>query len=58
MRAGGATALAEAGGSPHIIQATGRWASETSQIYIRKSPELIQALIFANPVPQPATQTT
>lgn len=47
MRGGGATALAEAGVSPHIIQATGRWASETFQIYIRKSPVLIQALIWA-----------
>jgi hypothetical protein len=49
MRAGGATTVAEAGVSPHIIQATGRWASETFQIYSRKSPVLIQALIWAKP---------
>ena len=31
LRAGGATALAESGAAPHIIQAAGRWASETFQ---------------------------
>jgi len=34
MRAGGATSLAEAGVSPHIIQAIGRWKSDTWQIYV------------------------
>ncbi|KAJ7918068.1 hypothetical protein B0H13DRAFT_2321718 [Mycena leptocephala] len=29
MRAGGATALAEDGAPPHVIQASGRWASNT-----------------------------
>ena len=29
MRAGGATALAEAGVLPNLIQAAGRWTSET-----------------------------
>lgn len=45
MRAGGATALAVAGAAPHVIQAAGRWASETFQVYIRKNPILLQALI-------------
>jgi hypothetical protein len=47
MRAGGATALAEDGAAPHIIQASGRWASDTFQIYIRKHPALLQALLHA-----------
>ncbi|KAJ3889116.1 hypothetical protein GG344DRAFT_52308, partial [Lentinula edodes] len=45
MRAGGATALAEDGAPPHVIQAAGRWASETFQIYIRKHPILLQAML-------------
>jgi hypothetical protein len=45
MRAGGATALAEDGAPPHIIQASGRWASDTFQIYIRKHPALLQAML-------------
>jgi hypothetical protein len=40
MRAGGATALAEDGAPPHIIQAAGRWPSDTFQIYIRNHPVL------------------
>jgi hypothetical protein len=51
MRAGGATALAEAGVAPYIIQATGRWASVTFQIYIRKNPVVLQALLYGRPVP-------
>jgi len=47
MRAGGATALAESGAPPSIIQATGRWASEAFWIYIRKNPTLIQGLLHA-----------
>ena len=47
MRAGGATALAEHGAPPSIIQATGRWASEAFWIYIRKNPTLIQGLLHA-----------
>lgn len=44
LRAGGATALAE--GVPlHIIQAAGRWASDTFHIYIRKHPILRIAFI-------------
>ena len=49
MRAGGATALAEAGVSPDIIQAIGHWSSETWRIYVRKNPVLIQALLFPSP---------
>lgn len=45
MRAGGATALAEDGAPPHVIQASGRWASNTFQIYIRKHPALLQAML-------------
>jgi hypothetical protein len=51
MRAGGATALAETGVAPHIIQAIGRWASSTFQIYIRKNPVILQALLYGRPVP-------
>ncbi|KAF7973478.1 hypothetical protein HWV62_15084, partial [Athelia sp. TMB] len=46
LRAGGATALAEAGVPAHIIQAIGRWASETFQIYIRQHPVLLAALMY------------
>ncbi|RDB15380.1 hypothetical protein Hypma_004641 [Hypsizygus marmoreus] len=46
MCAGGATHLTEQGVAPSIIQAIGRWATDTFQIYIRKSPVLIQALLF------------
>ncbi|KAJ7044839.1 hypothetical protein C8F04DRAFT_1207029 [Mycena alexandri] len=49
MRAGGATRLAEAGALPHVIQAAGRWASDTFQIYIRKNPILLQGLIYGRP---------
>jgi hypothetical protein len=52
MRAGGATALAEDGVLPHMIQAIGRWASNTFQIYIRKNPILLQALLFGHPCHQ------
>ncbi|KAF9034567.1 putative retroelement protein [Panaeolus papilionaceus] len=44
MRAGGATALAELGIPPHLIQATGRWSSDAWKIYIRKHPLLLAAL--------------
>lgn len=46
MRSGGATSLAEHGTPPHLIQAIGRWASSAFQIYIRKNPVLLQALLF------------
>jgi hypothetical protein len=48
LRAGGATALAEAGIPPHIIQAIGRWASAAFQIYIRQHPVLLAALLFGH----------
>ena len=47
MRAGGATALAEHGVSPAIIQASGQWASEAFRVYIRKNPTLLQGLVHA-----------
>jgi hypothetical protein len=47
MRAGGATALAEHGISPAIIQAAGRWASEAFLVYIRKNPTLLQGFLYA-----------
>ena len=46
MRAGGATALAEAGTAPSLIQAMGRWSSDTWQSYIRKHPVLLHGLLF------------
>jgi integrase len=45
LRSGGATALAIAGVPPDRIQAIGRWSSNTFQIYIRKNPVLLQALL-------------
>ncbi|KAJ3871757.1 hypothetical protein F5051DRAFT_340405 [Lentinula edodes] len=45
MRAGGATAMAEDGAPPQAIQAAGRWASETFQIYIRKNPFVLNAML-------------
>jgi hypothetical protein len=53
MRAGGATSLAENGVPPHLIQAIGRWASSTFQIYIRKNPVLLQALLFGRAAHDP-----
>ena len=48
LHAGGATALAQAGIPPHIIQAIGRWASDTFQIYIRHHLVLLTTLLFSN----------
>ena len=48
LRAGGATALAQAGIPPHIIQAIGHWASNTFQIYIHHHPILLAALLFSS----------
>ena len=48
MRASGATALAEHGVSPAIIQASGRWASKAFLVYIRKNPTLLQGFLHAN----------
>jgi hypothetical protein len=49
LRSGGATALALVGVCDDLIQAIGRWASETFCIYIRKHPVLLQALIRGKP---------
>lgn len=46
LRAGGATALAESGIPTHLIQAIGRWSSNTFQIYIRQHPVLLAALLY------------
>lgn len=46
MRAGGATSLAERGVAPNLIQAAGRWTSETFNRYVRKSPFLFEALLI------------
>jgi len=46
MRAGGATALAEAGVAPNLIQTAGRWTSETFNRYVRKNPFLFEALLI------------
>jgi hypothetical protein len=53
LRAGGATSLAEAGIPPEVIRGIGRWASDAFQIYIRKNPVLLQAMLFGRPVHQP-----
>ena len=45
MRAGEATTLAEAGTPPNLIQAAGRWSSDTFNRYIRKSPFLFESLL-------------
>jgi hypothetical protein len=55
MRTGGATSLAEAGVAPSVIQAIGRWASITFQIYIWKNPILLQALLFGRPAHEPTS---
>jgi integrase len=49
MRAGGATSLAEHGVPPSLIQLIGRWSSDAFFIYMRKSPVLIQALLYSGP---------
>jgi hypothetical protein len=53
MCAGGATSLAENCVPPHLIQAVGRWASPAFQIYIRKNPVLLQALLFGHAAHNP-----
>ena len=55
MWAGRATSLAEAGVPPHIIQATGCWASNTFHIYIWKNPIFLHAMLFGCPAHQQAT---
>lgn len=52
MRAGGATALAEAGVPDDRIQAMGRRKSDAFKAYIRKNPVLLHALILGRPLLQ------
>jgi hypothetical protein len=47
MRAGGATALAEAGVPPDLIQGISQWSSEAFKIYIHCYPTLLAALLFS-----------
>ena len=51
LRAGGATALAEAGIPAHMIQAIGRWSSDAFQIYIRRHPVLLASLLYGSRSP-------
>ncbi|KIK62602.1 hypothetical protein GYMLUDRAFT_164754 [Collybiopsis luxurians FD-317 M1] len=41
-------ALAEDGAAPHVIQAIGRWSSETFQIYIHHHPVILHAFLNAH----------
>ena len=45
MCAGGATALAECGTAPMLIQTTRRWTSDTFNHYVHKNPFLFEALL-------------
>ena len=47
MRSGGATALAVAGVPASQIQAIGRWSSDSWQVYVRKHPVIIHALMIS-----------
>jgi hypothetical protein len=53
MRSGGATSLAEAGVNVSTIQAVGRWSSAAFQVYIRKNPVVLHAILFGRPAHQP-----
>ena len=46
LRAGGATAMAEAGAEPQLIKGAGRWTSTAFERYIRKNPVVLHALIL------------
>jgi hypothetical protein len=46
MRAGGATAMAEAGAVPKLIKGAGHWTSTSFERYIRKNPVVLHALIL------------
>jgi len=48
LRSGGATTLAEAGIPLHMIQAIGRWSSESFQIYIRRHPVLLAVFLYGS----------
>lgn len=45
LRSGGATFMASSGCAESHIQATGRWASATWKIYIRKNPVVLHAML-------------
>ena len=45
MQAGGATALAEAGTLPNLIQTAGCWTTNTFNRYVRKNLFLFEALL-------------
>ena len=47
LRAGGATAMAEAGAEPQLIKGAGRWSSNAFERYIRKNPVVLHALILS-----------
>jgi len=47
LRAGGATAMAEAGAEPQLIKGAGRWSSNSFDRYIRKNPVVLHALILS-----------
>ena len=49
MCAGRATALTEAGVTPALIQATGRWSLDTFNHYILKNVFLFEALLISCP---------
>ena len=46
MRAGGTTALAQAGASAELIRGAGRWSSDAFERYIRKNVVVLHALIL------------
>ena len=48
MRAGGATALAQAGASGDLIRGAGRWSLGTFEQYIRKNVVVLHALILGH----------
>ena len=47
LRAGGATAMAEAGAEPQLVKGAGRWSSTAFERYIRKNPVVLHALILS-----------
>jgi hypothetical protein len=50
LRAGGATALAQAGVSDTHIKALGRWSSDAFEAYIRSHPADLHSLLHMRPV--------
>ena len=50
MRAGGATALAEAGAPGELIRGAGRWSSNAFERYIRKNVIVLHALILGRSI--------